>query len=141
MNVIYFIAVILIAIIIVLTAFIDDHHMKNMIAKYGKDSNIYDAYKKGATMGVIKTILLSGLFYIIILSISVVVNNQNMDNYMKANTNFILNKKGEIKLNDMNNYNVLFENDTIVVDSIDKHTYIIHKTNCLINSQDSIITK
>lgn len=123
MNTVHIITVITITLILIITAFLDAHHMKNMINQYGHDSHIYDAYKKGALMGVIKTILLMGIFYTIILSFSIINNNKIIDNYLKANSNSAINEK----IRNLNN-NILFEKDTIYVDSIDVHTYVVRKT-------------
>ena len=93
MNILYFITTIIIMIIITLTGFIDHFHMKNIKQKFHNEE-VYNAYKKGAFMGMVKILILSSIFYIIILTISLYNNTVYTHiKFKKENIESIINNK------------------------------------------------
>lgn len=98
---------------------VDHFYMKKIINTYSTKSPEFEAFKKGAYMGIAKTIIMMGALFTISLTVSAYNNAQyKSEEIIKNYLNYPM----------MNNHdNFIHNNDTIFIDSLNNNMYILHK--------------
>ena len=125
MNIIYIIFALLICLFLLSFWCIDHFYMKKIVNTYGFNSDNFNAFKKGAYMGMAKAIIMMGAFFSIAFTVAMYNNvHYQSEEIIKNYLNYpYLNNKN---LNIDNDY-IIRNNDTLYIDSLEKNTYIFHK--------------